>query len=97
MSECAPLGVGLIGCGEFAFYCWEAFSQLGDVRLVAAADVSAATANRFVDRPGELRRGTRERCAPRLADTWAPTGKRLSRRRCIFSTRVAYANRSQGS
>ena len=52
MSECAPLGVGLIGCGEFAFYCWEAFSQLGDVRLVAAADVSDATANRFVDRFG---------------------------------------------
>ena len=31
-----PLGLGLIGCGAFGLFCLEAFSQMPEVRLVAA-------------------------------------------------------------
>jgi len=38
MSECGPLGLGLIGCGSFGRFCLDAFSTMPQVRPAAVAD-----------------------------------------------------------
>jgi len=44
MPSDEPLGLGLIGCGSFGRFCLEAFSRMGDVRIVAVADTAADAA-----------------------------------------------------
>ena len=54
MHHGEPLGLGLIGCGDFGRFCLDAFAKLDQVRIAAVADVvpaAAESAGRAFDVP----------------------------------------------
>ncbi|MHC4717451.1 MAG: Gfo/Idh/MocA family protein, partial [Planctomycetota bacterium] len=44
MQRGEPLGLGLIGCGDFGRFCLAAFAEMEDVRIAAVADIVPAAA-----------------------------------------------------
>ena len=47
-----PVGLGLIGCGQFGEYCLETYARLPGVRPAAAADANPSAARRVAERFG---------------------------------------------
>ncbi len=47
MNDEKTLGLGLIGCGEFGEFCLKAFKSMGQVKIVAVADVVESSAERL--------------------------------------------------
>ena len=47
MNDKKTLGLGLIGCGDFGKFCLDAFKSMGQVKIVAVADVVESSADRL--------------------------------------------------
>ncbi len=53
MNERKPLGLGLVGCGDFGLFCAQAFDDLDGMEMVAAADLRKDLADRIAEQfPG---------------------------------------------